>query len=94
MRHRIERIVRKPHIVHPIDHGMIAKKFRDLPRIFHVPFHAKGKRLNSLQEQKAVKRRQRGAGISLADGAASRDKRRVAEMVDIDHAVIGDLRHG
>ncbi len=94
MRHRIERIVRKSDVVHPIDHGMIAQEFRYFARVLHVALHAKGQRLNPLQEQKAVKRRQRGAGVALTHGPAARDKRGVAEMIDINDAVIGNLRHG
>src|ERR1700690_2013572 len=87
MRHRIERIVGKADIVDPIDHGMSAQKFRDLACVLYVALHAEGQALNSLQKEKSVKWRERGAGISLADGAAARDKSGIPVMVDIDHAV-------
>src|SRR5580692_12782724 len=92
MGHRIEGIVGKPDIVHPINHGMSAEKFRDLARVLDVALHPQSQRLNALQEQKPVKRRQRGSSISLAYRSAARDECGFFVMIDVDYAVIGDLR--
>src|ERR1700691_6807861 len=93
MRHRIQRIIRKPDIVNPVDQRMIAQEFRYFARVSYVALHGQGERLNPLQEQKSVKWRQRGAGVALTHGPASRDKRSIPVMIDIDDPVIGNLRH-
>src|SRR6266550_8221249 len=92
MLHRVKRIILEPDVVHPIDHGMSSQKFSHFACILHVAFHTERKRLNSLQEQKAIERRQRSSGVSLTYGPATSDKRSVPVMVDIDYAVIGNLR--
>src|SRR5215472_12780018 len=79
VRHRIEWTIGKTRIIHPLNHGMSAEKLGHLAGIFHVPFHAERHGLNSLQEQKAVKRRQRRPGVSLAHGSAAGDESRVAK---------------
>ena len=93
MSHRIQRIIGKPDVVHPLDHRMIAQEFRYLAGVGHVALHAQGERLNSLQKQEPVKRRQRGAGVALTDSSASRHKSSVAEMIDIDDSVISNFWH-
>src|SRR5208283_740355 len=92
MCHRIERIVRKASVIHPIDHRMCPQEFRNLTCVFYVAFHTERERLNSLQEQKSVKRRKRGTSVSLTDGSATRDKSGIPVMVNVDDAVISDLR--
>src|ERR1700722_9868980 len=74
VRHGIERIVGKPDIVHPCNHGMGAKKFRHLAGVFNMALHAESQCLNPLQKQKAVKRRQGSTRISLANGTAARNE--------------------
>src|ERR1700722_3544973 len=92
MRHRIERIVRKANIINPLDRRMIAQKLRHLARVLNVALDAEGQGLNSLQKQKTVERRQRGPSISLTDCATARDIGRGPKMVDVNDAVISDLR--
>src|SRR5579862_9981719 len=72
---------------------MSAQKFGNLASVFHMPLHAQRHGLNSLQKQKAVEWRQRCAGVPLAYGPTTRHKSGVAELIDIHHAVIRDLRN-
>src|ERR1039458_1136034 len=91
MRHRIQRIVREANVVDPRHHRMRPQKFRDLARVFYMTLHSQRHRLDSLQEQKAVKGRKSRPGVSLADGSTSRYKRSIPKMVDINDAVVCDL---
>src|SRR4029077_2206779 len=92
MRHRIEGIIRKANIINPIDRRMISQKLCNVARILHVALDAESHGLNSLQKQETVEGRQRGSSISLTDCATARDKGRVTKMVDVDDAVVCDLR--
>src|SRR5664279_4072083 len=71
---------------------MRSQKFGYSASVLHMALHTQRQRLNSLQEKKAVKRRQGRAGIPLADGAAPGNKRRIAVMIDVDNTVVGDFR--
>src|SRR5579862_1483460 len=92
VRHRIKRVIGKAHVVYPFDHGMSPKKLRNLPRVLDVALHSKSHCLNPLQEQETVERRQCCSGVTLAHGSATRHESSVAEMIDVDHAVIRNLR--
>src|SRR5579862_9753690 len=92
MSHRIKRVVGEPDVVHPFDHGMRAKELRYLARVLYMPLDAESKRLNSLQEQEAVKGRQRGPRVALTNRAAARNVRRISVVIDIDDAVISNFR--
>src|SRR5271157_6523978 len=71
---------------------MIAQILRYLASILNVTFDAESKRLHPLQQQKTVERRQRRPSIPLTDCPAARDVCGVAEVVDIDYAMICNLR--
>src|SRR5580704_3210585 len=55
-RHRIQRAIRKSRVAHPLDHPVIAQKFRDATRILHMPLDAQGHCLEPLQQQESVER--------------------------------------
>src|SRR5580704_2376407 len=71
---------------------MIAQTLRYLAGVLHVAFNPKSKGFNSLQQQKAVKRRQSCTSVSLTDGSATRDVSRVAIVLNVHHTVIGNFR--
>src|SRR5271165_4367229 len=71
---------------------MIAQILRYLARILDVAFNTKRKRLNPLQQQEAIERRQGGTGVSLAHGPAACDVSGIAIVVDVDNSVVGNFR--
>src|SRR5271165_3273428 len=70
---------------------MIAQILRYLARILDVAFNTKRKRLDALQQQETIERRQGGAGVSLAHGPAAGNISGIAVVVDVDYAVVGNF---
>src|SRR5947209_20102495 len=57
-------MTREARIAHPIDGGVAFQELGDALRILAVPLHAQGQRLQSLQEEESVERRDRRADIA------------------------------
>ncbi len=93
MRHGIERIVGKSDVVHPRDHRMrraeIPRPCERFPR--GVPRAAPCVSI-PCKNRKPLNGESVAPSVPLANGPAARHKCRVPEMIDIDHAVIGNLR--
>src|ERR1700716_2919093 len=96
LRQRVVGTVGKSGIPDPVDPGVVAQEFGDAPRILDVALHPQRDRLDALQQQEGAERREHRAGCALIDAARARDIGGLAEMIDIDQAVIrgvGPVEH-
>src|SRR5262249_46758784 len=82
-------------IVDPINPWIVTKELRDLAPILDMSFDSDGKRLDALKEEERVDRCQHRAHRALAHTAAARAISGIAEMVGVDHSMVGrvGLRH-
>src|SRR3989442_7626425 len=66
---------------HPFDLGMLLQRLGDLLGVLADAVHAQGQRLDALQDEEGVVRRQRGAGI------AQRSEEHTSELQSRPHLV-------
>ncbi len=80
LRQLVRRVRRQAGIVDPLDFGVLAEVFGDAERVLAVAVQAQAERLDTLQEQERVERRQRRTEVAQQLHARLEDKRRRAKV--------------
>src|SRR5262249_27359761 len=81
LRQRVVRAVREASIAHPVDATVTAKEFGDLARVLDVALDPQRHRLDPLQQQERIERREHRAGVALIDAASARGVGSLAETL-------------
>ena len=92
LRQRIVGIVGKARVIDPGDARIGAQKLGGAARILDMALDAQRDQLDALQQEERRQRRDHRAGGALIDAAAARHVSAIAEVICIDHAVIGRVR--
>src|SRR5450830_843955 len=92
LRQRVIGMIFKSGIVDPIDLRMLLQILGHSQSVGSNSVQAQGQRLDALQDQKAVERRKRRAGVAQGDHARTADVGRFAQRFGIDHAVVAHVR--
>uniref|UniRef100_A0A0N4ZJU5 NAD-specific glutamate dehydrogenase n=1 Tax=Parastrongyloides trichosuri TaxID=131310 RepID=A0A0N4ZJU5_PARTI len=85
---RVGRMVFQSGVVDPFHLGVGLQPLGDGGRVLDVTVHAQGQGLQPLQDQEAVERRQRRAGVAQRHHARAADEGRRAKRLGVDHAVV------
>ena len=84
----------EPRVVDPLDVRVPVEVPGDGERIGVVALHPQRQRLDALQEQERVERRERRAGVAQQHGARAADVGRRPERIAPDDAVVGGIGLG
>ncbi len=86
------RVVGQAGVADPGHQRVGLEELRHLEGVVGVALHAQGQGFQALQQQEGVHRRQCCAGVAQRHGAGPGDKGGGAELLGVDHAVVGRLR--
>ena len=85
-------VVFQPGVIDPLDLAMLAQVAGHRAGVFRDAVHAQRQRLDALQDQKGIERRDRRPGIPQRDHARAADVSGRSKRLGINHAVVRHVR--